>query len=218
MCLLGTFAQHTVVSEANCIKIEDDIALDKACLLGCGVVTGWGSAVNAAEVKPGHTVIVMGIGGIGINAVHGAAHAGASHVIAVDPVEFKREMAPTFGATHTAVDAAAALELVRKITWGVMADRVIRGAYTLLGLLTYFTVGPKETRAWTVRKGSTAPQAAGVIHTDFEKGFIKAETVSYDDLMAAGSMAAAKAAGKVRMEGKDYVMADGDIVDFRFNV
>ncbi|MGE0299479.1 redox-regulated ATPase YchF [Pseudonocardia sp.] len=90
--------------------------------------------------------------------------------------------------------------------------------FATLGLQTYLTAGPKEARAWTIRKGTTAPQAAGVIHTDFERGFIKAEIVSFDDLVEAGSMAAAKAAGKVRMEGKDYVMADGDVVEFRFNV
>ena len=97
-------------------------------------------------------------------------------------------------------------------------NRLIREAYKLLGLQTYFTVGPKEARAWTINKGDTAPKAAGVIHTDFEKGFIKAEIVSFADLDEAGTMAAAKSAGKVRMEGKDYVMADGDVVEFRFNV
>ena len=90
--------------------------------------------------------------------------------------------------------------------------------FTPFELQTFLTAGPKESRAWTIHRGDTAPKAAGVIHTDFEKGFIKAEIVSYDDLIAAGSMAAAKAAGKVRMEGKDYVMADGDVVEFRFNV
>jgi ribosome-binding ATPase len=90
--------------------------------------------------------------------------------------------------------------------------------FDTLGLQTFLTAGPKESRAWTIRKGFTAPQAAGVIHTDFERGFIKAEIVSYDDLVAAGSMAAARAAGKVRIEGKDYVMADGDVTEFRFNV
>ncbi|MTD12885.1 redox-regulated ATPase YchF [Nakamurella sp. YIM 132087] len=93
-----------------------------------------------------------------------------------------------------------------------------RAGFHTLGLQTYLTAGPKESRAWTIKQGATAPQAAGVIHTDFERGFIKAEIVGYDDLMAAGSMAAAKAAGKVRMEGKEYVMADGDVVEFRFNV
>lgn len=93
--------------------------------------------------------------------------------------------------------------------------QLARAGFHTLGLQTYLTAGPKESRAWTIRKGDTAPKAAGVIHTDFEKGFIKAEIVSFDDLDAAGSMAAAKAAGKVRMEGKDYVMADGDVVEFR---
>ncbi len=90
--------------------------------------------------------------------------------------------------------------------------------FRTLGLQTYLTAGPKETRAWTIHVGDTAPMAAGVIHTDFQKGFIKAEVVSFDDLVAAGSMAEAKAKGKVRMEGKDYVMHDGDVVEFRFNV
>jgi ribosome-binding ATPase len=93
-----------------------------------------------------------------------------------------------------------------------------RVGFDTLGLQTFLTAGPKESRAWTIHQGFTAPQAAGVIHTDFERGFIKAEIVSYDDLVAAGSMAAARAAGKVRIEGKDYVMADGDVTEFRFNV
>ncbi|EIF00370.1 redox-regulated ATPase YchF [Saccharomonospora glauca] len=93
-----------------------------------------------------------------------------------------------------------------------------RAGFHTLGLQTYLTAGPKEARAWTIPQGATAPQAAGVIHTDFERGFIKAEVVSFDDLVEAGSMAAARAAGKVRMEGKDYVMQDGDVVEFRFNV
>ena len=97
-------------------------------------------------------------------------------------------------------------------------DVLARVGFETLGLQTYLTAGPKETRAWTIHKGDTAPQAAGVIHTDFERGFIKAETISFDDLFQYGSMAEAKAAGKVRMEGKDYVMVDGDVVDFRFNV
>jgi GTP-binding protein YchF len=93
-----------------------------------------------------------------------------------------------------------------------------RVGFDTLGLQTYLTAGPKETRAWTIAKGATAPEAAGVIHTDFQRGFIKAEIVSFDDLVSLGSMAKAKEAGKVRMEGKDYVMADGDVVEFRFNV
>lgn len=97
-------------------------------------------------------------------------------------------------------------------------DQLARIGFDTLGLQTYLTAGPKESRAWTIRKGWTAPQAAGVIHTDFEKGFIKAEVVSFDDLDAAGTMAEAKSKGRVRIEGKDYVMADGDVVEFRFNV
>ncbi len=97
-------------------------------------------------------------------------------------------------------------------------DVLARVGFDTLGLQTYLTAGPKESRAWTVRKGATAPEAAGVIHTDFQRGFIKAEIVSYDDLMAAGSMLKAKELGQVRMEGKDYVMQDGDVVEFRFNV
>jgi ribosome-binding ATPase len=96
--------------------------------------------------------------------------------------------------------------------------QLIRVGFRTLGLQTYLTAGPKEARAWTISVGATAPEAAGVIHTDFQRGFIKAEVVAYDDLVAAGSMAAAKAAGKVRIEGKDYVMRDGDVVEFRFNV
>lgn len=96
--------------------------------------------------------------------------------------------------------------------------QLARAGFSTLGLQTYLTAGPKESRAWTIPQGATAPQAAGVIHTDFERGFIKAEIVSFDDLVAAGSMNAAKSAGKVRMEGKDYVMHDGDVVEFRFNV
>jgi len=97
-------------------------------------------------------------------------------------------------------------------------DQLARIGFKTLGLQTYLTAGPKEARAWTIRQGWTAPQAAGVIHTDFQKGFIKAEIVSFEDLISAGSMAEAKALGKVRMEGKEYVMRDGDVVEFRFNV
>ena len=96
-------------------------------------------------------------------------------------------------------------------------NSLIRLGFQTLGLQTYLTAGPKESRAWTIPVGATAPEAAGVIHTDFQRGFIKAEIVSYDDLVAAGSMNEAKAKGKVRIEGKDYVMSDGDVVDFRFN-
>ena len=97
-------------------------------------------------------------------------------------------------------------------------DRLIKKSYDLLGLISYLTAGKQEVRAWTITKGTKAPQAAGKIHSDFEKGFIRAEIVSFDELMACGSMAAAKEKGLVRSEGKDYVMQDGDVVLFRFNV
>jgi ribosome-binding ATPase len=96
--------------------------------------------------------------------------------------------------------------------------QLARVGFETLGLQTYLTAGPKETRAWTIRKGATAPEAAGVIHTDFQRGFIKAEIVSFDDLVAAGSVAEARSRGRARIEGKEYVMADGDVVEFRFNV
>jgi len=112
-----------------------------------------------------------------------------------------------------------ALELLQSIGQQQSGlDLLARVGFDTLGLQTYLTAGPKEARAWTIPKGATAPEAAGVIHTDFQRGFIKAEIVSFDELVAAGSMNDAKAAGKVRMEGKDYVMSDGDVVEFRFNV
>jgi ribosome-binding ATPase len=117
------------------------------------------------------------------------------------------------------LDQNEALELLE--SYGVKETgllQMIHAAYDTLGLQSYLTAGPKEVRAWTIKKGSTAPQAAGVIHTDFERGFIAAQVVNYDDLVAAGSEAAAKAAGKMRTEGKDYVMQPGDVVEFRFNV
>ncbi len=125
MCLLGTFAHHTVVNEASCIKIDNDLPLDKMCLLGCGVVTGWGSSVYAAQVRPGDTVAVVGIGGIGANAIQGARLAGAKRIVAIDPIEFKREKAMEFGATHTASSMAEAVGLLQDITWGTMANKVI---------------------------------------------------------------------------------------------
>ncbi|TDD66614.1 redox-regulated ATPase YchF [Jiangella aurantiaca] len=117
------------------------------------------------------------------------------------------------------LDDAEALELLQSMGQEESGlDMLARVGFDTLGLQTYLTAGPKEARAWTIRKGATAPEAAGVIHTDFQKGFIKAEVVSFDDLVATGSMAEARSKGLVRMEGKDYVMADGDVVEFRFNV
>jgi NDMA-dependent alcohol dehydrogenase len=122
---LGTFAHHTVVNEASCIKIDKDLPLDRACLMGCGVVTGWGSAVYAAGVEPGDTVAVVGIGGIGSNAVQGARLAGARVIAAIDPVEFKREKAMEFGATHTHASIDEALGALPETTWNRGFDKVI---------------------------------------------------------------------------------------------
>ena len=117
------------------------------------------------------------------------------------------------------LDDAEALELLKSIGLEEPGLATLaRVGFDTLGLQTYLTAGPKEARAWTIHKGDTAPAAAGVIHTDFQKGFIKAEVISFEDLVAAGSMNEARSKGKVRMEGKDYVMKDGDVVEFRFNV
>ncbi len=125
MCLLGTFAEHTVVSEANCVKIDDDIPLDTACLLGCGVITGWGGMVYTGELKANETAVVVGIGGIGINAIQGAVMAGAKYTVAVDPVEFKRTTALEFGATHAVATSEEATELIRELTRGRMANVIV---------------------------------------------------------------------------------------------
>lgn len=125
MCGLSTFCEHTTVSVYSAVKIDPSIPLELACLTGCGVGTGWGAAVNSAEVRPGQTVIVMGVGGIGINAVQGAAHAGASHVIAVDPIAFKRESALRLGATHAVETIRDAAALGRELTDGQGADAAI---------------------------------------------------------------------------------------------
>jgi S-(hydroxymethyl)glutathione dehydrogenase/alcohol dehydrogenase len=125
MMQVGTFSEYVVASERSLVKVHDWISLEAASLVSCGVTTGFGSGSVAAGTQVGDTVVVIGVGGIGMNAVQGAKAAGAKHIVAVDPNEFKRDIAPTFGATHTAVDAGVAVELVKDITWGVMADRVV---------------------------------------------------------------------------------------------
>jgi len=122
---ISTFVETTCVAEDSCIKVPDDIPLEVACLTGCGVGTGWGSAVNSGGVQPGDTTIIMGIGGIGINAVQGASHAGAAHIIAVDPVAFKREKAQEMGATHAVESMEEATELAHQFTNGQGADQTI---------------------------------------------------------------------------------------------
>jgi NDMA-dependent alcohol dehydrogenase len=124
-CSISTFSEYTTVGVTSAVKIPNDIPLDKACLVGCGVNTGWGSAVNMAEPKPGHTVIIMGIGGIGAFALQGAAHAGATNVIAVDPLSFKRESAIELGATHSCSDMQEATELAKSLTHGQGADSAV---------------------------------------------------------------------------------------------
>src|ERR1700733_10330543 len=125
MCLLGTFSQRSVVSEHSCVKIDDDLPLETVALVGCGVPTGWGTAVNAGGVRPGDTTVIYGIGGVGINAVQGAAFAGARNIIAVDPLALKRDTAARLGATHTAADAETAQEIITEVTRGVGADQAL---------------------------------------------------------------------------------------------
>jgi S-(hydroxymethyl)glutathione dehydrogenase/alcohol dehydrogenase len=132
---LGTFSEHTVVAESSVIKVEPDLPLTAVALVSCGVATGWGSAVKRADTQPGDTVVVVGIGGIGMNAVQGAHMAGAQRVIAVDPLEFKREKAMEFGATHTASSMAEAIPMVTDLTFGQMADRVIMTPGVMYGEL-----------------------------------------------------------------------------------
>ncbi|GAA3954200.1 NDMA-dependent alcohol dehydrogenase [Gordonia caeni] len=125
MCLLGTFSPYITVNQASLVKIEDDIPLKEAALLGCGIATGWGSATEIGGTSVGDTVVVVGIGGVGINSVQGAKAAGARHVVAVDPVKFKRDMAEKLGATHTFESMEDALPAVGEMTWGTMANTVI---------------------------------------------------------------------------------------------
>src|SRR5580693_5636273 len=148
MCMLGTFSEHATVSELSCVKVDDDLPLDKLALIGCGVPTGWGSAVHAAAVEPGDTIAIYGIGGIGINSVQGAALAGARNVVAIDPVAMKREAAEQLGATHSCATAGEAALLIHELTRGVMADK----AFFSDGVATTEIV----TDAFnTIRKGGT---------------------------------------------------------------
>ena len=125
VCALGTFSERAVISEYSCVKVDKQLPLDVAALLGCGVPTGWGSAVYAANVQPGDVVVIYGSGGVGSNAVQGAAMAGAGIVVVVDPVPFKREMAEKFGATHTFEKHSEAVDFIREVTWGRMANSAI---------------------------------------------------------------------------------------------
>jgi alcohol dehydrogenase (nicotinoprotein) len=148
MCLLGSFSQYGVLSEHSVVKIDDDLPLEVAALVGCGVPTGWGSAVHSAEVRPGDTTVIYGVGGVGINAVQGAAFAGAQHVIAVDPVATKLEVAARLGATHTATTADQADTIVAEVTRGVGADQTI----VTIGVVTEEVIA---AAFGTTRKGGT---------------------------------------------------------------
>jgi NDMA-dependent alcohol dehydrogenase len=148
MSYLGTFAPYVCVSTDALVVIDEDIPLDKAALLGCGVPTGWGSAVYAADMELGDVVVVIGTGGVGMNAVQGARHRGASVIVAVDPVEFKREKAPRFGATHTAATWDEAKVLVDRLTDGQGADRVI----ITMGVVPPEVLHPAQTMT---RRGGT---------------------------------------------------------------
>lgn len=148
MCMLGTFSQYAVVSEYSAVKVDQDLPLESVCLIGCGVPTGFGSAVHAGQVEPGDTVVVYGVGGVGINAVQGAAFAGARNVIAVDPVAFKRETAEQLGATHSAANAEDAAALALELTRGVGADKAIVTAGLVYSDLVLNAFN-------TIRKGGT---------------------------------------------------------------
>lgn len=174
---LGTFAHHTVVNEASCIKIEKHLPLDKACLMGCGVVTGWGAAVYAAQVGPGDTVAVVGAGGIGINAIQGARLAGARVIAAIDPIEFKRKKAMEFGATHTHESIDEALAAVPETTWNRGFDKVIMccgvGSGDVLGQA--FWLGGKLSKIVVVNVHPTSEGTIAipaVFLTFFEKQII----------------------------------------------
>jgi NDMA-dependent alcohol dehydrogenase len=177
MCLLGTFANHTVVHESSVVKIDKDLPLDRACLLGCGVVTGWGSAVYAAEVSPGDFVAVVGAGGIGANAIQGAKLSGARVIAAIDPVDFKREKAMELGATHTYSSIAEAMEQLGDSTWGRGFDKVIMttgvGDGDVLG--EAFHLGAKRSKIVVTNIHPTAEASIavpGALLTLFEKQII----------------------------------------------
>jgi S-(hydroxymethyl)glutathione dehydrogenase/alcohol dehydrogenase len=153
MALVGTFSQYGTVPEASIVKIDDDIPLSRACLLGCGVTTGWGSAVNTADVAPGDTVVIIGLGGIGSGAVQGARLAGAEKIIVVEPVESKRDLAFRFGATHFATSLPEATALVAELTRGVMADSAILTVGLLEGAML-------EDAANIIRKGGAVVMTA----------------------------------------------------------
>ncbi len=162
---LGTFAEHMLLADSSVIKVEPDLPLDVVCLVSCGVATGYGSAVNRAEVSAGDTVVVVGCGGIGSNAVQGAAAAGAANVIAVDPVQFKQEKAMEFGATHAVDSMADAMQLVNDLTWGRMADATILTPGVLRGEMIQEAMD-LTTKGGTVVATAIAPMSQEEVKLD----------------------------------------------------
>ena len=157
---LGTFAEHMTVAEASLVRVEPDLPLDAVALVSCGVATGFGSATNRADVRPGDTVVVVGCGGVRMNAVQGAAAAGASTVVAVDPVEFKREVASSLGATHVVASLEDAWSIVNDATWGRMADAVILTPGVLDGAMI------QPAFDLTAKGGTVVATALGAMHDD----------------------------------------------------
>ena len=162
---LGTFSEHMLLADASVIKVEPDLPLDAVCLVSCGVATGYGSAVNRAEVRAGDTVVVVGCGGIGSNAVQGAAAAGAANIIAVDPVQFKQEKAMEFGATHAVGSMEEALPLVNELTWGRMAAATILTPGVLYGDLIQQAMN-LTTKGGTVVATAVAPMSQEDVKLD----------------------------------------------------
>jgi NDMA-dependent alcohol dehydrogenase len=160
MCLLGTFSPYITVHRASVVKIEPDIPLEVAALVGCGVTTGWGSVTKVADVRPGETVVIMGAGGVGMNAVQSAALAGAKRVLVIDPVEAKRKWAMDFGATHAYPDAVEAAAAIAELTWGRMAEKVIITVGDIQGenVQEALTLTGKGGRAVVVGMGNAANQ------------------------------------------------------------
>jgi NDMA-dependent alcohol dehydrogenase len=174
MCVLGTFSQFAVVSETSCVQIPSDASFELAALVSCGVTTGWGSAVYTAGVCPGDTVVVYGVGGVGMSAVQGARYAGAKNVIAVDPVPFKLEKAPEFGATHVAADPKTAQDLVTELTRGMLADHAICtvGVMTADIVDAAFEIIGKGRNVTVTGVGGYSASISGFILPGFQKGVV----------------------------------------------
>ena len=190
MCLLGTFSQYAVFSEASTVKVDDDIPFEIAALVGCGVPTGFGTAVHAGEVRPGDTTVIYGIGGVGMNAVQGAAFAGSRYVVAVDPVAFKRETALKMGATHAVASAEEAQELILQLTEGVGADQALITVGVVSEEVVSAAFDAIRKRGIVVITGLASPakqtvHVSGSLLTLFEKriqGALFGSSAPFDDI------------------------------------